>query len=131
MLVWGRVLMIQRVGYRHCFNFHLPSLSFPKNTLIVSHTSVNTDPPGTGGIKTPNTPHLIVSNVTFVNFDSSFTSCLRACSHCKLFQGGFQVWLEKLKFLGGSENCKTSYQWEHEVRGVHYMCVGRDRLYRR
>ena len=35
------------------------------------------------------------------------------------------MWLEKLKFLGGSENRKTSYQWEHEVRGVHY--IGGDR----
>ena len=96
-----------------------PPSYLPKNTLIVSHTSVNTGPPGTGGIKTPNTPHLIVSNVTFVNFDTACTSCLRACSHCKLFQGGFQVWFEKVKFLGGSDKRKTSYQWEHEV---HVQC---------
>ena len=25
------------------------------------------------------------------------------------------MWVEKFKFLGGSENRKTSYQWEHEV----------------
>ena len=42
------------------------------------------------------------------------------------------MWLEKLKFLGGSENRKTSYQWEHEVRlkrCIHYIHVGGDRVH--
>ena len=58
---------------------------------MVSYTSVNSDDPGTGGIKTPNTPGLTVSNVTFANFDFPGTACLKACSHCKKLQGGFQV----------------------------------------
>ena len=86
-----------------------------QDALIISHTSINSGEPMTGGIKTPNTPRLTVSNVTFVNFNLSSTSCLRACSHCKVFQGGFQVWFERVKFLGGSEARKTSFQWEHEV----------------
>lgn len=62
-----------------------------QDSLVISHTSINSGPPGSGGIKTPNTPHLTISNVTFVNFDNSSTSCLKACSHCKVRQGGFQV----------------------------------------
>ena len=92
-------------------------LSLPQDTLVVSHTSINTGEPQLGGIKTPNTPKLTISNVTFVNFDLPRTSCLRACSHCKMLQGGFQVWFEGLSFLGGSENHKMFFQWEHEVRG--------------
>ena len=92
-----------------------------QDALIISHTSINSGEPMTGGIKTPNTPRLTVSNVTFVNFNLSSTSCLRACSHCKVFQGGFQVWFERVKFLGGSEARKTSFQWEHEVDLCMYV----------
>jgi len=79
---------------------------------------VNEGPPQTGGVKTPNTPHLTLDNVTFVNFDSSSTSCLRACSHCKVRQGGFQVHFRQISFLGGSREHKTAFQWEFEVRVV-------------
>lgn len=86
-----------------------------KNALIVSHTSVNGGEAGSGGIKTPNTPKLTISNVTFVKFNLPNTACLRACSHCKVLQGGFQVWLEDLRFQGGSNASKVAFQWEHEV----------------
>ncbi len=91
------------------------SLFLIQDALIISHTSVNSGPPQVGGIKTPNTPRLTVSNVTFANFDLPTTSCLRACSHCKVRQGGFQVWFEGLSFVGGSANHKTAFQWEWEV----------------
>ena len=32
------------------------------------------------------------------------------------------MWVEKFKFLGGSENRKTSYQWEHEVGCIAGYC---------
>lgn len=104
----------------------------------MSYTSANGGEPGTGGIKTPNTPNLIVSNVTFVRYHYPGTACLRSCSHCKVFQGGFQVsillsllclsliifhvkvWFEKLTFLNSSLN-KASFQWEHEVAPVISM----------
>ena len=89
-----------------------------QDTLIISHTSINTGEPQEGGIKTPNTPRLTVSNVTFANFDNPSVSCLKACSHCKFRQGGFQVWFEELNFIGGSENHKATFQWEFEVRQV-------------
>ena len=82
--------------------------------MIISHTSVNSSPAGTGGIKTPNTPRLTIRNVTFVNFDTPGTACLRACSQCRILQGGFQVWMEQLHFIN-SDQFKTAFQWEHEV----------------
>ena len=86
-----------------------------QDSLIISHTTANTGRPTVAGLKTPNTPRLTVSNVTFVNFDQPGTTCLKACSHCKVRQGGFQVWFQQLAFLGGSEQRKTGFQWEHEV----------------
>lgn len=82
---------------------------------MVSHTSANSGSAGTGGIKTPNTPRLTISNVTFVNFNLPGTSCLRACSQCKVFQGGFQVWFNSITFLGNSSSNKAAFKWEHEV----------------
>lgn len=82
---------------------------------MVSHTSANSGGAGTGGIKTPNTRGLTISNVTFVNFNLPGTSCLRACSQCKVFQGGFQVWFNNITFLGNSSRNKAAFQWEHEV----------------
>ena len=84
----------------------------------MSHTRANSGAPGTGGIKTPNTRGLTVSNVTFVNFNSTGSSCLRACSHCKVFQGGFQVWFNGIKYLGQSDRNKVAFKWEHEVKTV-------------
>lgn len=86
-----------------------------RDSLIISHTIANTGRPTVAGLKTPNTPRLTVSNVTFVNFDQPGTTCLKACSHCKVRQGGFQVWFQQLAFLGGSDQRKTGFQWEHEV----------------
>ena len=89
---------------------------FVQDALIASYTSVSTSPPGTGGIKMPNQRWLTVSNVTFANFDTPQQACIRACSHCKVLQGGFMYSFEKLTFLGKSTDHRVSFQWEHEVR---------------
>ena len=104
-------------------HIHTHACTHTQNTLIISHSTINTGPPQTGGIKTPNTPRLTISNVTFANFDTRSTSCLRACSHCKVRQGGFQVWFEQLNFIGGSDQNKASFQWEFEVITMEWrMC---------
>ena len=72
-------------------HFYVFILLSTQDSLVISYTSVNDGEPGTGGIKTPNTPRLTISNVTFANFNFPNTACLRACSHCKVLQGGFQV----------------------------------------
>ena len=86
-----------------------------KNTLIISRTIGNSQSPQTGGIKTMRKDYLRISNVTFVNFNEDSTVCLRACSHCKSFQGGYIVELQGIKFLGNSHLRKAGFQWEHEV----------------
>jgi plastocyanin len=86
-----------------------------KDTLIISHSIANKGKAQTGGIKTPNRRRLTISNVTFARFDDPSLSCLRACSHCKVRQGGFQYWFEKIKYLGNSSLHRATFQWEHEV----------------
>ena len=86
-----------------------------KNTLIISRTRGNTQLAQSGAIKTMRRNFLRISNVTFVNFNENNAACLRACSHCKEFQGGFEVEFQGITFLGGSERRIASFQWEHET----------------
>ena len=96
----------------HCSLCHNGLL---QDALIISHSIANEGKAQTGGIKTPNKRRLIISNVTFARFDDPSLSCLRACSHCKVRQGGFQYWFEKIKYLGNSSLHRTAFKWEHEV----------------
>ena len=86
-----------------------------KNTLIISRTIGNSQSPQIGGIKTMRKDYLRISNVTFVNFNEDTTVCMRACSHCKSFQGGYIVEFQGITFIGGSHLRKAGFQWEHEV----------------
>ena len=88
--------------------------SHTQNSLIVGHTSHDSQTTGVRtGIRVQNKGRFVVSNVTFVNFDVDQMECLRACSHCKVREGGMQVWFEKLKFYNSPR--KAAFQWEHEV----------------
>lgn len=86
-----------------------------KDTLIISHSIANQGSPQKSGIRTPSKRVLTISNVTFARFDDPSLTCLRACSHCKLRQGGFQYQFEKITYLGNSSLHRTAFQWEHEV----------------
>eukprot|EP00117_Sycon_ciliatum_P037364 scpid335/ scgid27970/ Fibrocystin-L; Polycystic kidney and hepatic disease 1-like protein 1 len=86
-----------------------------RDSLIVSYTNANTGKPGTGGIKLPNQRRMTVTNVTFVNFDTSAQACLRACSHCKPIQGGYMYQFQGLNFLGSSAQHKAAFKWTYEV----------------
>ena len=85
-----------------------------KNTLIIARTIANSGLAQSGGIRTMRRKFLRISNVTFVNFNEENTVCMRACSHCKSFQGGFHVEFQGIKFIGGSQR-RAAFQWEHEV----------------
>ena len=85
-----------------------------KNTLIIARTIANSELAQSGGIRTMRRNFLRISNVTFVNFNEENTICMRACSHCKNFQGGFHVEFQGIKFIGGSQR-RAAFQWEHEV----------------
>ncbi|KAI6655737.1 Fibrocystin-L-like [Oopsacas minuta] len=86
-----------------------------KNTIIISRTKGNSGTAQVGGIRTIRRNYLRLSNVTFINFNEENTVCMRACSHCKEFQGGFIVEFQGITFIGGSEHRKAGFQWEHEV----------------
>ncbi|XP_019376481.1 PREDICTED: fibrocystin isoform X5 [Gavialis gangeticus] len=51
------------------------------------------------GLKTPKRRELLVSNTSFMNFDSSMCTAISTCSGCSRGQGGFTVRAERLKFL--------------------------------
>ena len=89
-----------------------------EDVLIIAHSALRfEDDVGlevcTGaGIKTPPSHYLTVSNVTFVNFNETRCCALRACSHCRNKQGGFETRFEKLLF-DSSPNI-ACWKWEHE-----------------
>ena len=85
-----------------------------KNTLIIARTTANTKLAQSGGIRTMRRNYLRISDVTFVNFNEENTVCMRACSHCKSFQGGFHVEFQGIQFISGSQR-RAAFQWEHEV----------------
>ena len=64
------------------------------------------------GVKTPHSYFFTVSNVTLVNFDEDGCYALRACSHCRYLQGGFEARFEKLTFTNSPN--KVYWQWENE-----------------
>ena len=92
--------------------------SLVENVLIVGRSdlhlqdNIGNDICSEAGLKTPHTNYLTVSNVTFVNFDRENCYALRACSHCRDKQGGFETRFEKLT-LDNSPNV-AFWMWEHE-----------------
>ena len=89
-----------------------------EDVLIVGHSAIRDEDDAASelcteaGIKTPHSYYLTVSNVTFVNFDENSCTSLRACSHCRTKQGGFETRFEKLKFID-SPNI-AAWKWKHE-----------------
>ena len=67
------------------------------------------------GIRTPWSSRLIISNVTFVNFDEEGCSCFDTCAQCipfKLFDGGAIVRTKNIKFLNARERL-VSFPFTH------------------
>ena len=82
-----------------------------QGTLIVGQSNITTGCTPTG-IRTPESYFFTVSNVTFVNFGTPDCVPIRACSHCKVNDGGFETRFEGIKFV----NCTqvSQWQWPHE-----------------
>ena len=89
-------------------------ICYMQNSLIIGHTSHDSQTTGIrSGLRVQNLGRFVVTNVTFVNFDVTGMASLRACSHCKVFEGGMQVWFDGLQFYNSPN--KAAFQWEHEV----------------
>ncbi|XP_019346863.2 fibrocystin isoform X1 [Alligator mississippiensis] len=70
------------------------------NSLLLGHLGHKQDASCmSAGLKTPKRRELLVSNTTFMNFDSSMCTAISTCSGCSRGQGGFTVRAERLKFL--------------------------------
>jgi plastocyanin len=88
------------------------------NVIIAGHTpSMDEEVPGEvyctdAGIKLPSTDYLTVSNITFVNFGRGNCRPIKACAHCKAFQGGFESRFSGLRFE--SVTHIIEWKWEHE-----------------
>ena len=98
------------------------------DTLIVGHSelSSNDNICTESGIKTPHSYFLTVSGVTFVNFDRSGCFVIQACSHCKVFQGGFETRYNNIRLVNSSSQL-TKWQWhsEHVHRDMDGTLTGR------
>ena len=93
-----------------------------KDSLIVGHSKVSEGLPReistnrnctASGLMLPKTSKLTVSNVTMVNFDRDECVAFEACAHCKIFQGGWTVKFEKMKFINSPR--RSRFKWKHEV----------------
>ena len=87
--------------------------SVVKDTLIVGYSAITSDACSESGIKTPHSNYLIVSNVTFANFDRDGCFPVQACSHCRLFQGGFESRFKQITYINAGNDI-TKWQWMHE-----------------
>ena len=85
-----------------------------KDSLLVGHSVVSGDSSACtqGGLVAPHSSRLTVSGTTFVNFDVLSCAALRACSFCKLREGGFTTKFEKTQFINSPN--KAAFKWEHE-----------------
>ena len=93
-----------------------------KDSLIVGHSQVSEGLPReistnrnctASGLMLPKSSKLTISNVTLVNFDRDECVALEACAHCKIFQGGWTVKFEKMKFVNSPR--RSRFKWKHEV----------------
>ena len=86
-----------------------------KDCLVVGHSAVSESRSACtqGGLVAPMSSRLTVSNTTFVNFDANWCSALRACSFCKINQGGYTTRFEKVRFLNSPIIAR--FKWEHEA----------------
>ena len=85
-----------------------------KDTLIVGYSDISASDFCTeSGIKTPHSYYLTVSGVTFANFNRPDCYPIQACSHCKMFQGGFETRYKGISYINEGEDI-TRWQWSHE-----------------
>ncbi|KAI5941136.1 Fibrocystin [Manis javanica] len=90
-----------------CRDFGIDVLESDANTsvtdsLLLGHFAHKESLCMSAGIKTPKRWELIVSNITFVNFDLTDCVAIRTCSGCSRGQGGFTVKTSHLKFTNSS-----------------------------
>ena len=87
------------------------------NTIVVGHSAASASDSSLcteAGIKTPHTPYLTVTSVTFVNFDRPNCFPISACSQCKRLQGGFETRYSDISFTNSDPSRLTSWNWMHE-----------------
>ena len=87
--------------------------SLVRNLTVVAYSDIS-DPSEctSAGIHGPKGDGLTVDGAKLVNFDQSRCAGIRACAHCKTFQGGFSIRTQGLEFLNSPN--KVGFQWEHE-----------------
>ena len=86
-----------------------------KDSTIVGWSALSeskSDECTTAGLKLPKSPYLTVDSVKFFNFDQDRCAAIRACSHCKPYQGGFEARFKNIGFFNAPN--KAGFQWQHE-----------------
>ena len=98
-----------------------------KDVLIVGHSDLNSDDPDfctVSGFRAPRSYYLTVSNVTFVNFDRQGCSAILACSHCRVFQGGYLTRYEKITYIDSPNLSGWQWNYEHVHRDLDGSLLG-------
>ena len=88
-----------------------------KDSTIISWSDLTKDTKADtcseAGVKLPKSKYLTVDGVKFINFDQDRCAAVRACSHCKPDQGGFQARFQNIEYENSPN--KAGWQWEHEA----------------
>ena len=95
-----------------------------KDILVVGHSKLSEDLPlkvvsnrrcTEAGIRLPQKSRMVISNVTFVNFDMGGCAAFRACAQCKEFKkrGGFGHRFEKIQMVNSPR--RSAFRWNHET----------------
>ncbi|KAJ8026136.1 Fibrocystin-L [Holothuria leucospilota] len=86
------------------------------NSVVIGYSNVNgnnvSEECTSVGVQLPMSKYLTVDGVKFINFDRSQCVAIKACGHCKVYQGGFHTRFQNLKWFN-SPNI-AAFKWEHE-----------------
>ena len=81
--------------------------------LMVARSNLTGNSCTSSGVHGPHTAHLTIDGTTFVNFDKPGCAALRACSHCKSRQGGWETRVNNLRFVNSPN--RVIFKWQFET----------------
>ncbi|XP_072025340.1 fibrocystin-L-like [Amphiura filiformis] len=85
-----------------------------QNSIIIGHSDIAVSDSSCteAGVQLPKSRHLTIDGVKFMNFDRDGCAAVRACSHCKVDQGGFQSRFQNIEYYNSPN--KARWKWQHE-----------------
>lgn len=87
-----------------------------RDSLVVGYSAISDNKPSyctMGGVVGPQSSHLTLLGMTFVNFNAVKCAALRGCSFCRPFQGGWTVHINRTTLIHSPN--KAAFLWQHET----------------